>query len=431
MKFVFKVGFVGGPADAPVYYRNVEIEKDARFKAVDAFWDALRAAGFAVGNTVVPRDVGDAEVAASIDAMVALTGTPKTEPEVSNGRDVAGEDRALEEGCSGREEAGRQPPRDAAEHAGRGAGAASAGGGRGVETKTEPTAPDFYKIAKDTLEKHDGWAHLEPGVLAYELAMAYEAGQQNCPCPRGERAPRFEEVHYLCIDSYSKLWRGFNELQEKCAGVYAATGVDVLQRAGVKARKLLDETRAWILRDATVAGPARCPARKLKDWMLYVCGNDAGHAGCAAGIHSWRLTSPEVDAQLRARARLDEEGTAKPKTEIVGVFPAGKKNFYHNAEQLIARPTESQEEDVPADDPDREGNPAIRAMRWRTRALAAEEANKVLRAPWEETLRQGWRGGVSDALDAIDGGGGDGPNTKTSAYKTIEALLKNAPGAAQ
>lgn len=38
-------------------------------------------------------------------------------------------------------------------------------------------------------------------------------------------------------------------------------------------------------------------------------------------------------------ARLDEDRTAKPKTEIVGHFPAGKKNFYHNAERLEVRPT--------------------------------------------------------------------------------------------
>ena len=36
-------------------------------------------------------------------------------------------------------------------------------------------------------------------------------------------------------------------------------------------------------------------------------------------------------------ARLDEEGTAKPLTEIVGVYPAGKKNFYSNAEALLHR----------------------------------------------------------------------------------------------
>jgi hypothetical protein len=41
-----------------------------------------------------------------------------------------------------------------------------------------------------------------------------------------------------------------------------------------------------------------------------------------------------------AKARLDSDGTAKPKTEIVGVYPVGKKNFYHNAEELIVRPTE-------------------------------------------------------------------------------------------
>lgn len=39
------------------------------------------------------------------------------------------------------------------------------------------------------------------------------------------------------------------------------------------------------------------------------------------------------------RARLDADRTAKPKTEIVGVFPPGTKGFYHNAESLIARPT--------------------------------------------------------------------------------------------
>ena len=39
------------------------------------------------------------------------------------------------------------------------------------------------------------------------------------------------------------------------------------------------------------------------------------------------------------RARLDADKTAKPLTEIVGVFPTEKKSFYSNAEALIARPT--------------------------------------------------------------------------------------------
>lgn len=38
-------------------------------------------------------------------------------------------------------------------------------------------------------------------------------------------------------------------------------------------------------------------------------------------------------------ARVDADGTAKPKTEIVGHFPIGKKNFYSNAERLSVRPT--------------------------------------------------------------------------------------------
>lgn len=39
----------------------------------------------------------------------------------------------------------------------------------------------------------------------------------------------------------------------------------------------------------------------------------------------------------KTKARLDEDKTAKPKTEIVGVFPAGKKSFFHNAESLLVR----------------------------------------------------------------------------------------------
>jgi hypothetical protein len=49
-------------------------------------------------------------------------------------------------------------------------------------------------------------------------------------------------------------------------------------------------------------------------------------------IVSSRLKGP-------ARARLDADGTAKPKTEIVGVYPEGKTNWYHNTQELIARPT--------------------------------------------------------------------------------------------
>ncbi len=44
---------------------------------------------------------------------------------------------------------------------------------------------------------------------------------------------------------------------------------------------------------------------------------------------------------MERRARIDAEGAAKPLTEIVGVFPAGATNWYHNAEELIARPTDS------------------------------------------------------------------------------------------
>jgi hypothetical protein len=35
------------------------------------------------------------------------------------------------------------------------------------------------------------------------------------------------------------------------------------------------------------------------------------------------------------KARLDADGTAKPLTEIRGVFPIGKKAFYSNAEELV------------------------------------------------------------------------------------------------
>jgi hypothetical protein len=42
------------------------------------------------------------------------------------------------------------------------------------------------------------------------------------------------------------------------------------------------------------------------------------------------------------RARIDGDKTAKPKTEIVGVFPRGKKNFYDNAERLVVRPTKEE-----------------------------------------------------------------------------------------
>lgn len=44
-------------------------------------------------------------------------------------------------------------------------------------------------------------------------------------------------------------------------------------------------------------------------------------------------------------ARLDADGTAKPLTEIVGVFPFGKKGFYDNAEALIARPTKETDDE--------------------------------------------------------------------------------------
>lgn len=39
-----------------------------------------------------------------------------------------------------------------------------------------------------------------------------------------------------------------------------------------------------------------------------------------------------------ALARLDEGGMAKPKTEIVGVFPRGERDFYDNADELLVRP---------------------------------------------------------------------------------------------
>lgn len=42
------------------------------------------------------------------------------------------------------------------------------------------------------------------------------------------------------------------------------------------------------------------------------------------------------------RARLDEDRTAKPKTEIVGHYPEGRRNFYANAERLTYRATTDQ-----------------------------------------------------------------------------------------
>lgn len=48
----------------------------------------------------------------------------------------------------------------------------------------------------------------------------------------------------------------------------------------------------------------------------------------------------ELPRSSPVRARADADGTAKPLTEIAGVFPAGKKNFYDNAVELIARPTQ-------------------------------------------------------------------------------------------
>ena len=57
MKFLFNVALFMRPADRhAVAYREVSIDRDARFQAIDAFWDALREAGFAVGNTIVPED---------------------------------------------------------------------------------------------------------------------------------------------------------------------------------------------------------------------------------------------------------------------------------------------------------------------------------------------------------------------------------------
>lgn len=41
--------------------------------------------------------------------------------------------------------------------------------------------------------------------------------------------------------------------------------------------------------------------------------------------------------ETSAPARLDADGTAKPLTEIVGVFPEGEKNFFSNAVRLVHR----------------------------------------------------------------------------------------------
>jgi hypothetical protein len=50
-----------------------------------------------------------------------------------------------------------------------------------------------------------------------------------------------------------------------------------------------------------------------------------------------------IEGQKAAvKARLDADKTAKPKTEIVGVFPPGKVNHYHNASELVVRPTEDE-----------------------------------------------------------------------------------------
>jgi hypothetical protein len=52
----------------------------------------------------------------------------------------------------------------------------------------------------------------------------------------------------------------------------------------------------------------------------------------------------EIELVPKARrARLDADKTAKPLTEIVAVFQPGQRNFYSNAERLIARPTEDRD----------------------------------------------------------------------------------------
>lgn len=54
------------------------------------------------------------------------------------------------------------------------------------------------------------------------------------------------------------------------------------------------------------------------------------------------LTQEPCEQPNVTKARLDLDGDAKPKTEIVGgVFSAGQKPFYDNAESLVVRPTDS------------------------------------------------------------------------------------------
>jgi hypothetical protein len=74
-------------------------------------------------------------------------------------------------------------------------------------------------------------------------------------------------------------------------------------------------------------------------------GTETGHAvttteGAVDGPNDSQGQVVAALAPTPVRARLDADRTAKPMTEIVGVFPEGKKSFFHNAESLIARPTE-------------------------------------------------------------------------------------------
>lgn len=260
--------------------------------------------------------------------------------------------------------------------------------------------PDFLDIARETLREHGN--ELSPMLLAHELSMAYEAGQLNperrseaapsahrcdscghttlCPtglgsaeataCPRSQicteeeghsgPCPGTAEAPPAACPKGLHVW-DVNPATWKihCIKCHSPHPHDVAR--GSRRERVTScenvESDSGTSSTPTAASPAEpnASAAKVGDRVRY---SDVGTVvdvddrNGSVQVRWDGYAPPDVKenwihaneyepaaSPIARPARLDEDGTANPLTEIVGVYPAGKKNFYGNTTRLIARPT--------------------------------------------------------------------------------------------